>query len=437
MTETNISNKKYGNYDIIPERIQTIKNLLNGTKLSSMVNFDICDTEYVENKKNDNIKDTIGKQFCKFDKEIHDLGGFIKFIKSGAYGHTFKGTTYDKDGKIELYNYAIKVVAYPVRGYGNVDDINRPENAEIMMLRLLANFVVNNQTPHIVLPIATFNTSISNFIKVTRAECVGKQKYEQFVKRYDESEFHDEVSVLISEWANGGDLLEYIKSNYKLMKRVDWIVIFFQIISVMAVIQNKYPAFRHNDLKANNILVQKIDTIVGNRNFLIYDLKLDDNDLYFKVINTGIQIKLWDFDFACIPEKINNIKVSSGLFKNSNIKPERNKYYDIHYFFNTLTKKGFFPEFWTAPEVPQQIRNFVRDIVPEIYSRNDKNVTERGRLLLNIEYTTPKDILLTHSLFNCFRRHKDRIPKNIHNGSTHSDSLVIKTSHISTKHSKE
>ena len=38
-----------------------------------------------------------------------------------------------------------------------------------------------------------------------------------------------------------------------------WRVIFFQIISVLAVIHKKYPNFRHNDLKANNILLQKID----------------------------------------------------------------------------------------------------------------------------------------------------------------------------------
>ena len=28
----------------------------------------------------------------------------------------------------------------------------------------------------------------------------------------------------------------------------------------------------------------------------------------------------------------------------------QNRYYDIHYFFNTLIKKGFFPELLTDPQ---------------------------------------------------------------------------------------
>ena len=50
-------------------------------------------------------------------------------------------------------------------------------------------------------------------------------------------EYYDEVSVLISEWANGGDLLDYIRKNYKTMKIRDWRVIIFQLLSVLAVIQ--------------------------------------------------------------------------------------------------------------------------------------------------------------------------------------------------------
>ena len=51
-------------------------------------------------------------------------------------------------------NYAVKVVAYPKEKYGDLYNSKRPENAELMMIKLLSFFVINKQTPHIILPIA-------------------------------------------------------------------------------------------------------------------------------------------------------------------------------------------------------------------------------------------------------------------------------------------
>ena len=51
-----------------------------------------------------------------------------------------------------------------------------------------------------------------------------------------------------------GDLLEYIRNKHSEINFKFWKVIFFQILSTLAVIQAKFPEFRHNDLKANNIL---------------------------------------------------------------------------------------------------------------------------------------------------------------------------------------
>jgi serine/threonine protein kinase len=235
--------------------------------------------------------------------------------------------------------------------------VKRPENAELIMIKLLASFVKNKQTPHIVLPITTFNTSIKPFISLPKDNIVNNKKYDAFVKRYKKGEYYDNVSVLISEWANSGDLLDYIKKNYTSMQVKHWRSIFFQLLSVLAIIQNKYPGFRHNDMKANNILVHKIQTSKTN-----YKFKYKINGQEYIVPNIGIQIKLWDFDFACIPGIVDNTKVNAEWTDRINIKPEQNRYYDIHYFFNTLTKKGFFPEFWTEPEIPESIKEFVNRI---------------------------------------------------------------------------
>lgn len=408
-----ISILKERRFDDISDRIAFIKILLGGNTLNSMVDFDMCDTEHVENRSNSiDIRNIMRKRTMDFNKMICDIGGKLLYIKSGTTGHTFKGIIYDDGGVDEILNYAVKVVAYPIReNYGDVHDIKRPENAELMMLRVLSYFVVNGHTPHIVLPIGTFNTSIKPFIALANKKIVDNKKYDQFVKRYKQSEYHDEVSILISEWANGGDLLDYLRNNYTTMKLKEWRTIFFQIISVLCVIQNKYPGFRHNDLKANNILVHNIDTRVSNNCFL-YKINMDDKKHEFIVPNIGMQIKIWDFDFACIPGIVDNSKVNSDWTDKINVKPTQNRYYDLHYFFNTLTKKGFFPEFWEAKQIHHSVKQFVKDIIPDKYANSKPDsqegdvqlVTDRGRILLNDEYTTPFKILSEHKFFDKMRK---------------------------------
>ena len=128
------------------------------------------------------------------------------------------------------------------------------------MIRLLSLFVIKKQTPHIVLPMGTFNTNITTFVKLIENKVVDEKnkRYLDFVDKYKDGQYHDEASILLSEWANRGDLLDFIRRNYREFKLIHWKVFFFQVISVLAVIQSKFPAFRHNDLKANNILVHKI-----------------------------------------------------------------------------------------------------------------------------------------------------------------------------------
>jgi len=252
--------KHKNNFNKTAERLEFIKLLLEGTDLEPMFEYEqteIGDTD-LSNKKD--IRDVFKKKLIGFKDIIQKIGGKLLYIKSGTTGHTFKGISIPDPSQPDMVvNYAVKIVAYPKKeNYGSINDPTRPENAELMMLKVLSYFVVNNQTPHIVLPIATFNTKIHPFISLTKSGVIGSKKYEQFVKRYEEGDFYDDVSILISEWADGSDLLEYLRENFTKLTVKEWRVIFFQIISVVAIVHAKYPTFRHNDLKANNILIQKI-----------------------------------------------------------------------------------------------------------------------------------------------------------------------------------
>jgi len=404
---------KVKRFNKIKERIDFIKILLDGTELEPMIQLNYVDTETVEST-NKNILKVMPKETMTFKDVINQIGGKLLYIKSGTTGHTFKGICYpDKDNPHICINYAVKIVAYPKKeNYGNVNDINRPENAELMMLKVLSYFVINNQTPHIVLPMGTFNANIRMFVSLTKNNIIDSKKYEHFVKRYEDDEFHNIVSVLISEWADGGDLLDYLRASFTKLTVKEWRVIFFQILSVLAVIQAKYPSFRHNDMKANNILLQRIQLSSDDNGVYKYSI----NGTEYFIPNIGIQIKLWDFDFACIPGLIDNAKVYADWTNKINVNPDAHPYYDIHYFLNTLTSKNFLPNFFGLDSggksiVPKEVIDFIKRIVPDKL-RSGSNVTERGRLLLSysdiqkmpeVKYTTPDDIIKNDPFFKKMR----------------------------------
>ena len=392
---TDLNKKK--KFNQIPYRIEVIENLLDNKILDSMVDFKNETSSETVNNTSEDIRNLLSKKYIDFNKAIKDIGGKLLYIKSGSTGHTFKGI-YPPPNIEENPNYAVKIVAYPRKeNYGDIFNIKRPENAELVMIKLLSYFIRTKQTPHIILPMTTFNTSIKPFISLPKDNIVNNKKFDQFVKRYKKGEYYDNVSVLISEWANSGDLLDYIKKNYKELKTKHWRGIFYQVLSVLAIIQNKYPGFRHNDLKANNLLVHKIPISKTNNKF-----KYKINGQVYIVQNIGFQIKLWDFDFACIPGIVDNNKVEADWTKKINVVPEQHRYYDVHYFFNTLTKKGFFPQFWTDESISDKVKDFVKRVIPDNLTKG-KNVTERGRLLSKEEFMTPDYILKNDPFFKIMR----------------------------------
>ena len=135
------------------------------------------------------------------------------------------------------------------------------------------------------------------------------------------------------------------------------------------------------------------------------------NGKEYVIPNIGYQIKIWDFDFACIPGIVDNKKVTAEWTNRINVNCKKNQYYDIHFFFNTLTKKGFFPQFWTSDSIDNKVKEFVRRIVPEQYEKGE-NIAERGRLLIDDEYLTPDHILKFDPFFDKMRPLVDKVNKN-------------------------
>lgn len=384
--------KKMKNYDQISYRILFIKKMLQDKQLTPLIDIDLDGGDTTD------IRDKLQKEQFDFGEIMNSINCKLVYVKSGSTGHTFKGYTMNNDKEVD-FNFAIKVVAFPKKEhYGNLHDIRRPENAELMMLKVLSYFVLNNHTPHLILPIATFNTSIKPFVNLTKFNIINNKRYDEFVDRYTKKEYYEQVSVLISEWCNGGDLLEYLRKHYQVMKLIQWKVILFQVLSVLAVIHNKYPDFRHNDLKANNILIHQIECHRNNK------FKYKINGQNYVIPNIGVQVKITDYDFACIPSLVDNTKVSAKWTDKINIKPEQNMYYDLHYFVNTLIRKGFLVDLLDLESTPVELKDFINRVVPE--DLRDESCTDRGRLLSNIEYVTPDFLLKNDEFFKVFRTEK-------------------------------
>lgn len=410
----NNNNNYNQNTNTIEARIFNIKNLIGNAQLEPINPLKTMDsnleTEFFEGPKENKSMDTrtiLGKKTLDFYKIINRLNSKLIYIKSGAYGNTFKGIVTD-DNDEEIMSFAVKVVAFPKKnGYGSIHNATRPENSEICMLKLLSYFVIKSQTPHLILPIATFNTSIKPFLTLQDDDIVSKdnKKYSEFISNYNDGQYYENVSVIISEWANRGDLSMFLKQHYRKLKLIHWQCIFFQLISTLAIIQTKYPTFRHNDLKANNILISKVDAC---NKLLLY--KVSNKEYVLPAIGYGIY--LWDFDFACIPGVVENSKVYQDWTQKINITSRKNRYYDIHYFFCTLIYKGFLPEIMEESNVPIEVKKFIEWIVPPEYrpGHHLNKVNKRCRLLVDDELYKPIDIL-DNEFFSPFQNYSKQNTK--------------------------
>lgn len=387
------------------QRINYIKSILaNHTRIiKPMADYDnmttISATDHNMNKK-----------LIDIQAFFRELGISLLYLKSGSTGHAFRA--FSKDEKIKL---VVKVAAYSKTGFGGVNNMNRPENAELRMIKLLSSFVINKKTPHFVLPVCTAYTCMTDFIALTKGlnipttrktndpeKPIKHTTFGKFLRSYHEGKFDVMASVFMGEWCDGGDLADFLKANYRYMTLLDWKTIMFQITFTLAKVHEKYPTFKHNDMKANNILVNVTnDTKVFPDYMIQYVLKPQ----IFNVPVSRINIKIWDFDFASIEGVIDNDKSSSAWAEEHYITTKANRYYDIHYFLNTLSTFGFFEKFYSGG-APPEIVEFVHRVIPEKFRKDPKYVSDTARLKVQTEYLTPKQILLKDPLFAEFRQTK-------------------------------
>lgn len=313
-------------------------------------------------------------------------------VKSGTTGHMFKCTTPDN------YSIAVKIVPYfRNKDLGGISTKTRPENVELLITRYITSYVINEKLPHVVIPITCFLIKTSDIIKYLNPNT-------DIIKRIKNNELHTYSSVLLTEWCTRGDFNTFINNPRHKISPDHWRVFLFHIFITLAIIHKEYPTFRHNDLKANNILVFKGDSEQDYSRQYIF------NDVEFKVPYIGCVLQLWDYDFASIENIITNTKVELPWTTKLNITSKRNQYYDIHYFISSLTAKGFYKHMNDEYLIGSELISFIDRVIPPQYKWGKARTTSEntlvgsgGRLLVDDEYTTPAKIIMNDPYFSRFR----------------------------------
>ena len=131
--------------------------------------------------------------------------------------------------------------------------------------------------------------------------------------------------ILYFEYVNGVSLREYIRSRRDL-SLVQLKSIIVQVCYNLYRIHKKFPAFRHHDLHTDNILVRPVTK---------KKLSIEVDEVKYTIDNGGLELVMIDFGFSSFPD-IPNPLVNTKRYHNIGIHRNSNKYYDLHFFLNSL-----------------------------------------------------------------------------------------------------
>lgn len=187
-----------------------------------------------------------------------------------------------------------------------VNDIeNCPEMNNALFHYLFSEIALNKNYHNIMLPIMMFDTTISQIENENMQEIL-KDKVDEKTK----------LNVMIYEnYRKTVSLEDFLKK--KQMKLNDWKVLFFQVLFVLAKLNENYDFFRHNKLDLNSVRICEIEQTQNE-----YETK----NITFVLPKVDFEIKITDFYESVIKNYTNN----------TTKKTAENQYYDIHYFMSSI-----------------------------------------------------------------------------------------------------
>lgn len=202
------------------------------------------------------------------------------------------------------------------------------------------------------------------------------------------------AQIVLTPWAEHRSLSDLL-SNY-VPSPSQWLSILTQVFYALALIQSRYPSFRHNDLHPANILVFQRHAQLPATTETIVLTSRDGGEMNvtFRINWEGLQLCLCDFEYSSLPEILSLPIPHCNPAYGISVIP--NLYYDLHTFSNHLLLHH-----QTLISECHPIETLLKDIVPPIFRSGAEHF---GRISRHCEHTTAAKILQTHPYFESVRR---------------------------------
>jgi serine/threonine protein kinase len=182
----------------------------------------------------------------------------------------------------------------------------------------------------------------------------------------------DNKDILYSEYIRGQELNKWFETRPTLEATKS---VMAQVLYNLYRIQEKYPGFRHHDLHGGNILVRSVPK---------KDIQIKLKDKKYTISNGGVEAVIIDFGFSVFP-RIKNPLINTNNYKNIGISRKSDKFYDLHFFLNTMYGLTIQPHNMTERRVKSLVQSLLS---PEYLDRMSEKV-KMYRLRGNKSHTIP------------------------------------------------
>jgi len=328
------------------------------------------------------VRDVLRKSHRSIPDLLEDHNALALFENSPELGHGTYG-----EAKEVGENVVCKITGCGSHLLGDVHSIWRSENIEPCLLRFLWERLVESKaTPHIIAPLgSSYAIVVGTTQRQQKEDNETKQSLIQFMEK-----------------ATAGTVRGYFTRLSILDFDLVFKVILFQVCYTLEAIYMRFPRFRHNDLKDDNVLLHK-SASSGYTTYTIHGVT-------FTLPNVGITALISDFDFACIPGHVfDNYKVTEQEWETPsyNMNTRIDHCADLSCFVSYLRN-----------QFGDKIANGTRKILQKVFGVSKKKNGYRCTVEESAVLPTTRDVLIDTALFEEFA-YKDNSASDHFNADLH------------------